>query len=101
MNIYQLSNHVFGRDPDQQIKSLCTNIYSGKFWKEISCNYNISNYKRNMIFSEPQIHLICKYISENKNPDSRAILNYLGINNYSKEEYEIFNRALWNIKRGK
>ena len=101
MNIYQLSNSVFGKYPDQQIKTLCTNIYSRKFWKEISSNYNISNYKRNMIFSEPQIHLICKYISENNSIDTTSILHNLGIFDYTKEEYEVFNRAIWNIKRGK
>lgn len=101
MNIYQLSHAVFNRDPDQQIKSLCTNIYSKKFWIDISSNYHIENYRRNMIFSVPQIEHICKLLSMNINMSTSDILNSLNIISYSKSEYEIYNRAIWNIRRGK
>ena len=100
-NLYQLSHFVFGKDPDQQIISLCTNIYSRKFWKEISCNYNINNYKKSNIFSEPQIEIICSLISQNKNIDTSSILSELSIDNLSQDEYEIYHRAIRNIRTGK
>lgn len=101
MNIYQLSYMVFDRAPDQQIKSLCTNIYSRKFWTEISSNYAIENYKRNMIFSVPQIECICSLLSNDINIDTSIILNNLSITSYSKSEYEVYNRAIYNIRKGK
>lgn len=101
MNIHQLSKFVFGTDPDQQIISLCSNIYSGKFWREISCKYNIKNYKRNMIFSEIEVEKICEILQRNKNASTGEILDGLGYFGYSKDQYEIFNRAIRSIRIGK
>lgn len=101
MNLHELSQTVFGIAPTQQIKSLCTNIYSKKFWKEISSNYNIDNYKRDRVFSKPQVHTICKELSKDSNIKTDDLLKILNITNYSKSDYEIYNRAIWNIRRGK
>ena len=101
MNIYELSNTVFGTTPTQQIRSLCINIYGKKFWKDISKNYNINNYKRDRIFSKPQIHVICAELSKNKNISTVDLLEILNIHNYSNEQFEVYNRAIWNIRRGK
>lgn len=101
MNLYQLSYNVFDRAPDQQIKTLCTNIYSRKFWVEISNNYAIENYKRNMIFSVPQIEYICQLLSQDINMDTSDILQYLSITLYTEKEYEVYNRAIRSIRKGK
>lgn len=101
MNIYQLSYMVFDRPPDQQIITLCTNIYNRKFWTSISDNYIVENYKRNMIFSVPQIHAICKILSVDIRTKTSDILKFLNIESYTKSEYEIYNRAIRNIRKGK
>ena len=101
MTSSQLSYEVFGCPQNQQIRSLCNNIYSGKFWREISCQYNIQNYKRSSIFSIPQVKHIYYLISKNKDISTEEILQALSINNYSKEEYVIYNRAIRLIRLGK
>ena len=101
MNLYELSRTVFGMEPNQQIRTLCINVYGKKFWKEISSQYDIDNYKRDRIFSVNQVHIICQCLIENKNMASKEILNRLQISRYSKEDYEVYNRAIWNIRRGK
>ena len=100
LNLIQLSYRVFDREPDQQIQSLCKNIYSGKFWKEISCNYAIENYKGNKIFSVPQIEIICQMLSVDINVDTSIILNALNITDFSKEELIVYNRAIRCIRKG-
>lgn len=101
MNIYELSRFVFGIEPTQQIQTLCKNIYGRKFWKEISSQYDLDNYKRDRIFSSNQVHVICKCLIEDRNMKTIDILNRLQIYNYNKDEYEVYNRAIWNIRRGK
>lgn len=97
----ELSLEVFGKHPDQQIRSLCKNIYSRKFWTDISCQYNIENFKRNNIFSDPQIRIICKCLEDNLYESTLNILSKLNIVNFSDKEFEVYDRAICNIRIGK
>lgn len=101
MNIVQLSYAVFDKPPDQQIKTLCTNIYRRKFWVEISRDYIVENFKRNMIFSVPQIECICNLLSVDINMETSDILRALNIDAYSENEYEVYKRAIRSIRKGK
>lgn len=98
-DIYSLSKEVFNSPPTQQIKSLCTMIYTRKFWTHISNKYAIENYKRNRVFSDVQLQIIINTLSSNPNMNTKDILNLLGIHNYDNNEYVRLNRAIWNIKR--
>lgn len=98
-DIYAISQEVFGTPPTQQIKSLCTNISTYKFWTHVSCQYAIENYKKNKVFSNIQLQIIINLLTENPNICTKDILDILEIYEYSKKDYERLNRAIWNIKR--
>lgn len=98
MNLYQISETVFGRYPDQQIQTLCKNIYSKKFWIEISRNYNIDNYKRIYVFSKPQVEKICLCLEQGLSIDE---ITHIIEPNVNDNNYEIYYRAIRNIKNGK
>ena len=100
-NLHELSDEVFGRYPDLQIQTLCKNIYSKKFWRHISDNYNISNYKRNGVFSIPEVEKICELIHGNKDIATEEILDYLNIDYSDRSRYEILKRSIRGIRTHK
>ena len=100
-NLVQLSKEVFDTTPNSQIRTLCSNIYNRKFWTHISYKYAVENYKRDYIFSIPQIEDISKILAKNINCNTHDILSLIGILNYTNDEYEIYNRAIRNIRQKK
>lgn len=99
----QISQEVFGRQLDQQLTTLYVNIFSGKFWSHISSLYNIKNYRKDNIFSEVEIHNICKMLSDNNEIDERSILANLGFDPYNmeREEYLKYYRVINAIRNRK
>lgn len=98
MNLYQLSEKVFGKYPDLQIQTLCKNIYSKKFWREISKDYDIDNYKRIYIFSKPQVKKICELLE--KGLDIIEIIPIIDPN-YNNSNYDSYYRTITKIKNKK
>lgn len=99
MNLEQISLSVFGVMPTTQISTLCKNIYSKKFWVDISSNYDVGNYDKGEVFTLNQIHKICKLFESNIDIDTISVLKYLSIStDISKEEYLMYYRAIRNIR---
>lgn len=101
MNNVEIASAVFGSPLTQQIRVLLRNVSSGNNWKEISSQYDISNYRKNNVFSTPQMHSICAILSSNKDATTDDILAILGIRYNSKDEYLMYHRVITNIRRGK
>ncbi len=98
MDIYGIAKYVFNSNVTQQIISLCHNIYSKKFWTEISCKYHIENYRKNMVFSDSQREEI-KTLLMSGNPTVEQVLSDMSISYDSKEEFDRYKRAINGIRK--
>lgn len=62
------------------IDKIVMNIINGFSWKHISKDYDFSNaYKRKFLFTEEQIHEICRYFEFKKDAPTKEVLDHLGI----------------------
>lgn len=88
---------------DCSIEKIVMNIIGGYSWKHISKDYDFSNaYKKPSIFTDEQIHLICKYFEQNgNNASSREILNYLGITPKDYKDFRNYGTAITSIRKKK
>lgn len=97
----QISNEMDIKDCN--IDKIVMNIINGHSWKHISKDYDFSNmYRITFMFTENQVHLICKYLEMNgENIKTKEILNYLGIIPKSNEEFKKYSTALTAIRKKK
>ena len=78
--------------PECNISTIVENIKSGYSWKHISKNYDFSNASRKELFTNDQIHSICKYFETNgRNKSYKEVLSYLHID-YSDFDDKKLNR---------
>lgn len=85
------------------IDKIVMNIINGFSWRHISKDYDFSNsFKREFLFTENQIHLICKYFeSHGKDATSKEILEYLGIVPETYEDHRRYIVSLSPIRNKK
>ena len=78
-------------------------IKRGETFKHISCQYNIDKNYGNIVFTENEVHYICKRLEDN-NASPREILLELGYDvNYARnpKEYHRYIDSVSRIKTGK
>ena len=87
------------KDPiTRNMRTLIGSIRNGKCYSEISSDYsfNLPSKKKHKIFSDEQVHLICKSLENGLSADD--ILSKLGLDSTNVKEKELFKKIISAIK---
>lgn len=96
----QISNEM--NLPEYDIPKIVMNIINGHSWKHISKDYDFTNrYRKPSVFTDEQIHLICKYFEDNGRVGAREILKYLGIEPQTDKEFGLYSTTITSIRNKK
>lgn len=86
------------------IKSVVQNIKNGHCWKHISKKYDMSNAHKKEVFTNDEIHKICKYFEDHgRNTGYKEILNYMNIDysNMNNKKLNCLNSCICGIRSKK
>lgn len=85
------------------VDKIVMNIMNGLSWKHISKDYDFSNaYKKPSVFTDEQIHSVCKYLELNgKDTGSRELLDHLRIVPKDYMDFRNYTTVLSSIRRKK
>lgn len=92
---------LLSQDELENYCNIISNIRIGKYYKNISKDYNLISTEKDrsdQLFTFDQIEIICKLLSEGK--DYSSILNYFNINknNCDSNKYDAYRHCLYGIK---
>lgn len=83
------------------IDKIVMNIINGFSWRHISREYDFSTkFKRQFLFTEEQIHEMCRYFEQDVTTSTREVLNRLGID-YTEDDLNYYKVAISAIRRKK
>ena len=78
----------------QGAAQISTNIKMGLSWKHISCNYDFSNAYSRFLFTDEQIHMICKAFELLGRDTSTKDILYMIKYDYSGKDMKKLNAAI-------